>query len=83
MHDSFLMQNISKCVNNICEKNGIKKIDLMDISVDYDSHINEKNLLEHLMDMNPEFVNKDTVIKVNYEDIKELSAIIRKIEGKK
>lgn len=83
MHDSFLMQNISKSLNTICMDNGIKKVTLIEISVNSNSHINEENLLEHLMDMNSGFVDKYTQVKVVFEDIPQLTAAIKKIEGDK
>ncbi|MCY6372033.1 hypothetical protein [Clostridium ganghwense] len=83
MHDSFLMQNISKSLNNICMDNGIKKITSMEISVNFNSHINEENLLEHLIDMNKGFVDKYTKVKVVFGDMPELTATIRKVEGEK
>ncbi len=83
MHDSFLMQNISKSLNTICMDNGIKKVTLMEISVNSNSHINEENLLEHLIDMNSGLVDKYTEIKVVFEDIPQLTAAIKKIEGDK
>lgn len=83
MHDSFLMQNISKSLNTICMDNGIKKVTLIEISVNSNSHINEENLLEHLMDMNSGFVDKYTRVKVVFEDIPQLTAAIKKIEGDK
>lgn len=83
MHDSFLMQNISKSLKNICMDNGIKKVTSLEISVNPNSHINEENLLEHLIDMNSGFVDKYTEIKVIFEDMPELTATIKKIEGDK
>jgi hypothetical protein len=63
--------------------NGIKKVTLMEISVNSNSHINEENLLEHLIDMNSGLVDKYTEIKVVFEDIPQLTAAIKKIEGDK
>ncbi|WMJ80206.1 hypothetical protein RBU49_15485 [Clostridium sp. MB40-C1] len=83
MHDSFLMQNISKGINEVCRKNNLKKVTLIDISVGFSSHITEKNLLEHLVDLNSEVVDENTQVKVNYEDMPELMAVIKKVEGEK
>jgi hypothetical protein len=63
--------------------NGIKKVTLIEISVNSNSHINEENLLEHLIDMNSGLVDKYTEIKVVFEDIPQLTAAIKKIEGDK
>ncbi|WP_102400084.1 hypothetical protein [Haloimpatiens massiliensis] len=83
MHDSFLMQNISSAVKEICSRNDLKKVSNIEISVDHNSHITEENLLEHLIDLNSQVVDKNTKIKVIYEDMEELMAIIRKVEGDK
>lgn len=83
MHDSFLMQNISSAIKEICSKNNLKNVRMIEISVDHSSHITEENLLEHLKDLNSEMVEQNTKVKVNYEDMEELMAIIRKVEGDK
>lgn len=83
MHDSNLMEKISSGVSEICDKASLKKISLMEIVVGMDSHITEESLLEHLIDLNGEFVDKYTKIDVTYEDIPELMAIIKKVEGEK
>jgi len=83
MHDSFLMQNISSAVKEICSKNNLKRVSNIEISLDHNSHITEENLLEHLIDLNSQVVDRNTKIKVNYEDMEELMAIIRKVEGDK
>lgn len=84
MHDSFLMQNISKEIKNICKNNNFKRVNYLQISVCPSSHITEENLLEHLKDLNGEAIDKDTNIEVVYEDdIEELTAVIKKIEGEK
>ncbi|QGU96607.1 hypothetical protein GOM49_17290 [Clostridium bovifaecis] len=83
MHDSLLMQNISSSLNNICKSNGIRRITNIELSVNRNSHINEKNLLEHLIDLNSELVDKDTKTKVIFEDIPDEMAEIKRIEGEK
>ncbi|WP_138204714.1 hypothetical protein [Haloimpatiens lingqiaonensis] len=83
MHDSFLMQNISSAVKEICNRNNLKRVSNIEISVDHSSHITEENLLDHLRDLNSQVVDNNTKVKVNYEDMEELMAIIRKVEGDK
>jgi len=83
MHDSLLMQNISSSIKSICEENGIKKISLLEISVNDKSHINENNLLEHLMDLNGEVVDTNTNVKVIFENLPDEVAQIMKVEGEK
>lgn len=83
MHDSLLMQNISSSIKSICEENSIKKISLLEISVNDNSHINESNLLEHLIDLNREVVAEDTVVKVIFENLPDEVVQIMKLEGEK
>lgn len=83
MHDSLLMQNISSSIKSICEENGIKKISLLEISVNGNSHINESNLLEHLIDLNREVVAEDTNVKVIFENLPDEVVQIMIIEGEK
>lgn len=83
MHDSLLMQNISSSIKSICEENGIKKISLLEISVNDKSHINEKNLLEHLIDLNRKVVDVNTSVKVLFENLPDEVVQIMKVEGEK
>ncbi|WP_125152040.1 hypothetical protein [Clostridium rectalis] len=83
MHDSFLMQNISSEIKRICKENGLKRVTFLEITVAHSSHITEDNLLEHLKDLNGDLINKFTKVKVNYEDIEELIAIIKEVQGEK
>ncbi|WP_315116060.1 hypothetical protein [uncultured Clostridium sp.] len=83
MHDSFLMQNISREIKEICEANNLKRVIFMELAVSKGSHITEENLLEHLKDLNDDVINEDTEIKVKYESMEELTAVIKKIAGNK
>lgn len=83
MHDSLLMQNISSSIKSICEENGIKKISLLEISVNDKSHINKKNLLEHLIDLNRKVVDVNTSVKVLFENLPDEVVQIMKVEGEK
>lgn len=83
MHDSLLMQNISGSLNEICRDNGIRKITKLDIAVNRKSPINERNLLEHLLDMNKGLIDNSTIANVLLEDIPDEVAEIRKVEGEK
>lgn len=84
MHDSLLMQNISDSLNSICKDNGIKKITKIEIAVGYGSPINEKNLIDHLVDMNKGLVDHKTKAKVLLVDnLPDQIAEIKRIEGEK
>lgn len=81
MHDIFLLNKISKSLNEICEKNNIKKITQLAIVVNYHSHVNEKNLMEHLQENNKDIVSENLEITVQKEDIEDQVAIICSIQG--
>ncbi|MEA4825097.1 MAG: hypothetical protein VB130_00460 [Clostridium sp.] len=83
MHDSLLMQNISASLNGICKDNGIKKITTIEIAVGYGSPINEKNLIDHLVDMNKGLVDHKTRAKVVFDNLPDQIAEIKIIEGAK
>lgn len=83
MHDSFLMQNISREIKEICEANNLRRVIFMELAVSEGSHITEEDLLEHLKDLNDDVINEDTEIKVKYEPMEELTAVIKKIAGNK
>lgn len=83
MHDSFLMQNISCGIKKICDENNLTRVDIIEISFGHQSHITEKHLLEHLLDLNKDVLHENTQVKVSYEDMDELTAVIKKIQGEK
>lgn len=81
MHDTFLLNNISKLLGEICEQSKILKIDWLTILVNHNSHVNEENLREHLLLNNANLLNSNFKIKVKREDIEEQTAIIQSIQG--
>ncbi|MDD2494097.1 MAG: hypothetical protein PHE29_02780 [Tissierellia bacterium] len=81
MHDTFLLNNISKLLGEICEQSKILKIDWLTIVVNHNSHVNEENLREHLLLNNANLLNSNFKIKVKREDIEEQTAIIQSIQG--
>lgn len=81
MHDSFLIQNIIKALKDICKNNNFVRIKSVQITVNWDSHITQQDLREHLMELCDEYINKDTIVVVVFGDVPELIAKIDYIEG--
>lgn len=82
MHDTFLLNKISKSLKEICEKSNINKITQLTIVVNYNSHINEKNLQEHLKENNNELLDDEFKVTIQREDIEDQTALIHSIQGK-
>jgi Zn finger protein HypA/HybF involved in hydrogenase expression len=81
MHDTFLLNKVSKALKEICEKNKIKEVEEFTIVVNCNSHINEENLSEHLKLYNKDIISEKLQIKIQREDIEEQTAIIHNIKG--
>ena len=81
MHDTFLLNNISRSLNEICEKSKIRKIYRLTVIVNYNSHVNEENLLIHLKQNNAALLGNDFRLKVKKEDIEDQTAIVHSIQG--
>lgn len=81
MHDTFLLNKISNSLEAICNEKNIREIEEFTIVVNNDSHINEENLLEHLKLNNKDIISENLKIKIEKEDIEELTAIIKIIKG--
>lgn len=81
MHDTFLLNNISHSLKEICEKNNIKKIEQLTLVVNKDSHINEDNIRDHLKLYNIDIIARELRVEIEREDIEEQTAIITNIQG--
>lgn len=81
MHDTFLLNNISKSLKEICDKSKIRKIYRLTVIVNYNSHVNEENLLKHLRQNNATLLGDDFRLKVKKEDIEDQTAVIHTIQG--
>lgn len=81
MHDTFLLNKISKSLNVICEQSKIRKIDRLTVIVSQNSHVNEENLREHLEQNNANLLGNDFRIKVKRDDLEDQTAIIHSIQG--
>lgn len=81
MHDTFLLNKISKSLKELCEKNNIRIITQLTIVVSYNSHVNENNLQEHLKEHNKELLADGFKIIMQREDLEDQTAIIHSIQG--
>ncbi len=81
MHGTFLLNKISKSLNQICEENKIKQIDEFTIVISPNSHITQENLQEHLQLYNKDIIGEVLQINIQREDIEEQTAIIHSIQG--
>lgn len=81
MHDTLLLNKVSQSLKEICNENKISRIEEFTLVVNHDSHINEENLLEHLKLHNLDIISKELKIEIQKEDIEELTAIIKSIQG--
>ena len=81
MHDTFLLNNISKSLSEICISNKISKIRELSLIVNEDSHINKENLAEFLMLNNRNNISKELEIFIQKDNIESKTAIIKSIKG--
>lgn len=81
MHDTFLLNKISKMLQELCYENKIEKINYLKIIVNYNSHVNVSNLTEHLLLNNKELVQSEIKIDIIKDNIEEQTAIIKTIQG--
>jgi Zn finger protein HypA/HybF involved in hydrogenase expression len=83
MHDTILLNKISEAVKQVCTANKIKRINRLAVVVNYNSHVDENNLLEHLRYVDGDLIGTWTKIKVEREDIQDQTAILHSIQGEK
>lgn len=81
MHDTFLFENITNKVFNLCQDHNIKSLTHVKVSVNKDSHVSKKSLYHYLKETQNPLVGKWTKITVEYNNPEHLTAIIKKIEG--
>lgn len=83
MHDTILLNKISSAVKEVCAANNIKKVNKLAVVVNHRSHVDERNLHEHLQNAEASLIGLWTEIKVEREDIQEQTAILHSIQGEK
>ena len=81
MHDSILLQRITTSLQRICEENNLGKIKETVIEVSYNSHIDSKDLHEHLMELIPDLVDVSTIITIKKTELAEQTAVIYMLKG--
>lgn len=81
MHDTYLLNNISKSLKELCEENKIKQINQFILIVSHNSHVNEDNLREHLELNNKNIIADNLQIKIQRKDIEDQTAIIDSLQG--
>lgn len=81
MHDTYLLNKVSKSLEGLCKENNVKMIDKFTIVVNNNSHINEEGLREHLKLHNRDIVADELQINIQRDDIEDQCAIIENIEG--
>lgn len=81
MHDTFLLDKISKSLNAISKEGKLQSIEGFTLVVNHKSHINEENLREHLMIHNKHLVGNRFEVQIEREEIEDQTAIIKSIQG--
>ncbi|MCG8539091.1 MAG: hypothetical protein MJA82_04025 [Clostridia bacterium] len=83
MHDTFLFKRISDNLAALCEKEKIKEITKVYITVNPDSHVTEDTLRTELQSNIHTLIDKNIEIIVRNKELEEMTAIIHRVEGKK
>ena len=83
MHDTILLNKISEAVRQVCEASNIIKVNRLAVVVNHRSHVNNRNLYEHLHCEHGDLIGLWTEIKIEKEDIQEQTAILHSIQGEK
>lgn len=81
MHDTILLNKISKGLENCCKDNKIVKINKLTVIFNEDSCLNPSSLMEYLRSYNGDLVGEWTEINTETGDLPSQTAIIRNIEG--
>lgn len=81
MHDTHLLNNLSRSIGPLCQENKIKKLTRLVVTVADNSHVNEENLLEHLKLNSGELLGESLEIIILRSSTIEHRAIIESISG--
>lgn len=81
MHDSFLLHKLAASLQRICDENRLGNIKEVEIEVSADSHITSEDLKEHLIEIIPCLVSKETEIKIRKTAVETQNAIIYMLKG--
>lgn len=83
MHDTFLIKGIYEELKKICDKYDIIRLDRVVMEVNTNSHIDEEEFSEFLIDQNDTIIGQWTKVEITKSDIEENTAIIYVLEGKR
>lgn len=83
MHDTFLIKSIYEELKKICDKYDIIRLDRVVMEVSINSHVDEEEFSEFLMDQNDPVIGDWTRVEITKADIEENTAIIYVLEGKR
>lgn len=81
MHDTHLIEKIYESIAALCSKNGITRVNGIEIEVDEGSHIEGPHLLSHLMDRDSAMFGDWTSVHVEHKPYEKLTAVIKSIDG--
>lgn len=81
MHDSFLLHKLVAALRRICDENRLGSIKELEIEVAADSHITSEHLKEHLIDIIPLLISKETEIRIRKTTLETQNAIIYMLKG--
>lgn len=83
MHDSFLFEKTYQTVNELCERNAIRKVNEIKMVVSMDSHVDGPHMLGHFIERDNTLFGDWTNVSVEKRDIEKLTAVIKSIDGEK
>lgn len=81
MHDSFLLHKLAAALRRICDENRLVSIKELEIEVSADSHITSEHLKEHLIDIIPLLISKETEVRIRKTALETQNAIIYMLKG--
>jgi hypothetical protein len=81
MHDSHLVEKISRSVIGLCAEKKIYAINELCVSVHKNSHVTAETLLNFIKDVKGSLVGEETYIRVLKDQIQENTALIRFVDG--
>lgn len=81
MHDSFLLNKLAAALQRICKENRLRNIKELEIEVSADSHITGEDLKEHLIEIIPYLVGRETDIRIRKTALEKQNAVIYMLKG--
>jgi len=81
MHDSLLLYKIAATLQRICDENHMGRITEAVIQVSYNSHIDSRDLYEHLTEIIPKLVDDSTIITVKKAELEDQTVVIYMLKG--